>query len=277
MKILTIFGILISFPWPSGAGLRRNFLLSAFIAMIVLSSCKEGGSTVENSIDDGADSVEISKEDILTSDILTKDQQAKLKPADVLARMKQGNIDFTKDNLTVRNTTSRVRKASLGQYPKAVVLSCLDSRVPVEDIFHSGIGNLFVVRVAGNIINEDILGSMEYACKVSGAKLVLVLGHEYCGAIKSAIDGYQLGNITALLQKIQPAVVSTKASFTGKIESSNTAFVDAVCDENVKLSIQGIRSRSSVLKEMESKGEIMIVGGVYDMNSGKVEIRELRL
>jgi carbonic anhydrase len=187
--------------------------------------------------------------------------------------MIQGNIDFTKDNLTVRNSTARVRKASLGQYPKAVVLSCLDSRVPVEDIFHSGIGNLFVVRVAGNIINEDILGSLEYACKVSGAKLVLVLGHEHCGAIKSAIDGFQLGNITALLQQIQPAVVKSKISFSGKTASSNPAFVEAVCDHNVKLSIQEIRSRSSVLKEMESKGEIMVIGGVYDMNSGKVDFR----
>jgi len=277
MNILNIFGIFSSFPRRSGAGRQMHFLLSTFIAIIVFTSCKHGGSTVENGAGDSADSVEIAREDILISDILTKDQQAKLKPADVLTRMKQGNIDFTKDNLTVRNTNSRVRKASLGQYPKAVVLSCLDSRVPVEDIFHSGIGNLFVVRVAGNIINEDILGSMEYACKVSGAKLVLVLGHEYCGAIKSAIDGYKLGNITVLLQKIQPAVVSSKASFSGKTNSSNPAFVEAVCDENVKLSIQDIRSRSSVLKEMESKGEIMIVGGVYDMTSGKVEIRELGL
>ncbi|CAM4372101.1 carbonic anhydrase [Pedobacter westerhofensis] len=277
MKTLTNLSNLISFPRRSGTGLVRNSLLSAFITIILFSSCKQGGATVEHTADDRADSVEIAREDILNSDILTKDEQARLKPADVLARMKKGNIDFMKDNLTVRNTTSRVRKASLGQYPKAVVLSCLDSRVPVEDIFHSGIGNLFVVRVAGNIINEDILGSMEYACKVSGAKLVFVLGHEYCGAIKSAIDGFQLGNITALLRKIQPAVLSSKASFSGKALSSNPAFVEEVCDENVKLSIEAIRRRSSVLKEMESKGEIMIVGGVYDMNSGKVEIRELGL
>ena len=272
MKTLNSISLILGFPLRSVARRRSNFSLFALIVMIVLSSCREGNTTIEKITGDDSDSVEIAREDILTSDILSKDQQSRLKPADVLARMKQGNVDFTKDNLTVRNTTSRVRKASVGQYPKAVVLSCLDSRVPVEDIFHSGIGNLFVVRVAGNIINEDVLGSMEYACKVSGAKLVLVLGHEYCGAIKSAIDGYQLGNITALLQKIQPAVVSSKASFTGKTESSNPAFVEAVCDENVKLSIQGIRSRSSVLKEMESKEEIMIVGGVYDMNSGKVEI-----
>lgn len=216
--------------------------------------------------------VTIAVKDVLISDILTKEEQANLKPVDVLKRMKKGNQDFTEDNLTVRNNTERVRKASLGQYPKAVVLSCLDSRVPVEDIFHSGIGNLFVARVAGNIINDDILGSLEYACKVSGAKLVLVLGHEYCGAIKSAIDGVKLGNITALLDKIHPAVISAKASFRGAAVSSNPAFVEAVCDENVKLAIRELRERSPILKEMEAKGEIMIVGGVYDMESGKVEI-----
>jgi carbonic anhydrase len=272
-EILNIFDPLLSFSLCSRTNQRRKFVLSALFTLIVLGSCKQDVSTTGNSADDSTDSVEIAREDILTSDILTKDQQARLKPLDVLNRMIQGNIDFTKDNLTVRNSTARVRKASLGQYPKAVVLSCLDSRVPVEDIFHSGIGNLFVVRVAGNIVNEDILGSLEYACKVSGAKIVLVLGHEHCGAIKSAIDGFQLGNITALLQKIQPAVVKSKISFSGKTASSNPAFVEAVCDQNVKLSIQEIRSRSSVLKEMESKGEIMVIGGVYDMNSGKVDFR----
>jgi len=234
----------------------------------------QNSSTINSEGIDKEDTLTIATEDVLTSDVLTKEEQSKLKPIDVLNRLKQGNIDFTKDNLTVRNTTERVRKASLGQYPKAVILSCLDSRVPVEDIFHSGIGNLFVARVAGNIINDDMLGSMEYACKVSGAKLVMVLGHEYCGAIKSAIDGVKLGNITKLLEKINPAVISAKTTFTGAAISSNPSFVEAVCDENVKLSIQEIRKRSTILKEMESKDEIIIVGGVYDMNSGKVEIFE---
>jgi len=243
-----------------------------FIAMMLLSNCKQPNTAAENGSGHQTDSLEIATEDILVSDVLTKEEQAKLKPADVLTRLKQGNLDFTKDNLTIRNTTERVRKASLGQYPKAVILSCLDSRVPVEDIFHSGIGNLFVARVAGNIINDDILGSMEYACKVSGAKLVFVLGHEYCGAVKAAIDGFKLGNITSLLHKIQPAVVAAKASFAGKATSSDPRFVEAVCDQNVELAIQEILQKSPVLKEMASKGEIMIVGGVYDMSSGKVEI-----
>ncbi|NQX39609.1 carbonic anhydrase [Pedobacter steynii] len=239
----------------------------------MLNSCRQQSpETKTASIDDEKDTLTIAAEDVLTSDILTKEEQAKLKPIDVLERLKKGNLDFTKDNLTIRNTTERVRKSSLGQYPKAVILSCLDSRVPVEDIFHSGIGNLFVARVAGNIVNDDILGSLEYACKVSGAKLVLVLGHEYCGAIKSAIDGVKLGNITTLLDKIRPAVSATKTSFSGAAVSSNPDFVAAVCDENVRLAITKLRAGSPILKEMEEKGAIMIVGGVYDMNSGKVEI-----
>lgn len=254
--------------------MRISFFALLFITTAALSACKQNNSNIKTEAIDKEDTLTIAAEDVLTSDVLTKEQQSKLKPIDVLERLKQGNLDFTKDNLTVRNTTERVRKASLGQYPKAVILSCLDSRVPVEDIFHSGIGNLFVARVAGNIINDDILGSMEYACKVSGAKLVLVLGHEYCGAVKSAIDGVKLGNITKLLEKINPAVISAKTTFNGEAISSNPLFVEAVCDENVKLSIHEIRNRSTILREMESKGEIIIVGGVYDMNSGRVEIFE---
>jgi carbonic anhydrase len=139
---------------------------------------------------------------------------------------------------------------------------------------YSGIGNLFVARVAGNIINDDILGSLEYSCRVSGAKLVVVLCHQYCGAVKSAIDNVKLGNITTLLQKISPAVTSAKASFKGNAFSSNPAFVETVCDENVKIAIKEIRRKSPILKEMETTGEMMIVGVVYDMNSGRVEIFE---
>ncbi|MDA6071028.1 carbonic anhydrase family protein [Flavobacterium sp. AC] len=213
----------------------------------------------------------IDKKNIISSDILTSEQQAKLTPIEVLERLKSGNKAFVEDNLTIRNTTKRVRKASLGQYPKAVILSCLDSRVPVEDVFHSGIGNLFVARVAGNIVNDDILGSLEYACKVSGAKVVLVLGHEYCGAIKSAISNVKLGNITTLLDKIQPAVKEASLNFKGEKTASNEAFVEAVCDANVLLDIDQIRERSSILKEMEQKGEILLVGAVYNMQTGEVQ------
>ncbi|SHE38742.1 carbonic anhydrase family protein [Dysgonomonas macrotermitis] len=213
---------------------------------------------------------ELESDDILTSSVLTAEEQAKLTPQQVLDSLIQGNKDFSEDNLTVRNNSQRVRDAALGQYPKAVVLSCLDSRVPVEDVFHRGIGDVFVARVAGNIVNEDILGSLEYACKVSGSKLIVVLGHDYCGAVKSAIDDVKLGNITPLLAKIRPAVASAGKSFEGEKTSKNPAFVEAVCDENVILAIAEIRKKSPILKEMEEKGEIKIVGGVYDMETGKV-------
>lgn len=182
-----------------------------------------------------------------------------------------GNQDFIEDNLTVRNNTEKVRNASLGQYPEAVILSCLDSRVPVEDIFHKSIGDLFVARVAGNVVNEDIIGSIEYACKVSGSKLVVVLGHEYCGAVKSSIDSVRLGYITNILEKIEPAISEAKTNYQGVASSENPEFVDVVCKFNVINSINKIRNTSSILNEMEEKGQIKIVGGIYDMKTGKVE------
>lgn len=245
---------------------KRITIFSSFLVI----ACQNYHPTVESQ-GKVKETISIDKKDIISSDILTAEQQAKLTPVQVLERLKRGNKAFVEDNLTIRNSTERVRKASLGQYPKAVVLSCLDSRVPVEDVFHSGIGNLFVARVAGNVINDDILGSLEYACKVSGSKLVLVLGHEYCGAIKSAISDVKLGNITTLLDKIQPAVKEASLNFKGEKVSSNEAFVEAVCDANVILAIDQIRKRSIILKEMENKGEIIIVGGVYNMKTGVVE------
>ncbi len=188
----------------------------------------------------------------------------------VLEILKKRNQEFVNDQLTIRNTSERIRKASLGQYPAAVVLSCLDSRIPVEDVFHSGIGDLFIARVAGNISNEDILGSVEFACKVSGAKVVIVLGHEHCGAIKSAIDKVELGNITGLLNKIKPAIEKS-SNFKGDKTSKNAEYVEAVTKENVKQTIENLRNGSSILKNMEDKGEIKIVGGEYHMQTGNVE------
>ncbi|WP_071145888.1 carbonic anhydrase family protein [Bacteroides ihuae] len=211
--------------------------------------------------------------EMLSNAILTEEQRAKLSPTDILDLLKKGNNDFTENNLTVRNNTQRIRAAAIGQYPLAVVLSCLDSRVPVEDIFHRGIGDLFVARVAGNIVNDDILGSLEYACKISGAKLILVLGHEYCGAIQSAIDNVKLGNITTLLSKIQPSVEAASEILKGKHSSSESDFENLVCEYNVKRSIEQIRKMSPILKEMEDGKEILIVGGVYDMKTGEVHFQ----
>lgn len=218
--------------------------------------------------------IEIDSAEVLSAKVLTAEQQAELTPDTVLNILKKGNEDFVADALTIRNTSTRIREAALGQYPKAVILSCLDSRIPVEDVFHRGIGDLFVARVAGNIVNEDILGSLEYACKVSGSKVIVVLGHEHCGAIKAAIDNVKLGNITALLSKIRP-VITADTPFEGEKTSKNKGYVDHICLENVKLSIQTIREKSPILKEMETNGEIKIVGGIYKMETGKVEFFEL--
>ena len=158
-----------------------------------------------------------------------------------------------------------------GQFPKAVVLSCLDSRVPVEDVFDLGLGDIFVGRVAGNFVNVDFLGSMEFACKVAGAKLVLVLGHQHCGAVKGAIDNVKLGNITAMLEKIKPAVKMSQ-DFVGEKTSKNDDFVKYVSENNVKYAIQQIREKSPILKEMENKGDIKIIGAFYNLTDGSLEL-----
>ena len=158
------------------------------------------------------------------STVLSKEERDKLTPDEILQQFKAGNERFRTNNSTTRNHSEQIRKAAVGQFPKAVVLSCLDSRVPVEDVFDQGLGDVFVARVAGNFVNEDILGSMEFACKVAGAKLILVMGHQHCGAIKGAIDDVKLGNLTKLLTKIKPAVVMNE-KFEGEKSSMNEAFV----------------------------------------------------
>ncbi|MEB3345953.1 carbonic anhydrase family protein [Aquimarina gracilis] len=213
--------------------------------------------------------VKIEQEKIvgLVEDVLTKEEQDALTPDMVIQSLKEGNDRFIRNDLTARSHSEQVRKSTNAQYPKAIVLSCVDSRVPVEDVFDRGIGDIFVARVAGNFVNEDILGSMEFACKVSGSKLILVLGHEHCGAIKAAVDDVKLGNITPMLSKIKPAVESVE--YSGERTSENTEFVHMVCESNVQNTITQIREGSSILKEMEDNGEIKIIGAVYDMDSGK--------
>lgn len=192
-------------------------------------------------------------------------------PDAVLAILKEGNRDYREGKLTIRNNPHRIKNAATRQYPQAVVLSCLDSRVPVEDVFHRGIGDIFVARVAGNVINTDILGSLEFACRISGARLIVVLGHENCGAIRSAIDKIGIGNISALLNKIQPAITSASIEYAGDKTSANKEYTRIVCRHNVLHSIKEIRTQSDILKEMEESGEIKIVGAIYCMESGEVE------
>ena len=205
----------------------------------------------------------------LRENVMTAEEQRALTPDQVILDLKEGNRRFVNNDLTRRDHSAMVRNAAKGQYPVAVILSCLDSRVPVEDIFDKGIGDIFVARVAGNFVNEDILGSMEFGCKVSGAKLILVVGHENCGAIKAAIDNVKMGNITAMLTKIKPAVERSR-DFKGDQSSKNDAFVDEVCRNNVLNTIEAIKSGSPILKEMAEKGEIKIVGAVYSLKTGAV-------
>ena len=237
----------------------NRFLVATLSVFLLLSSCCNQSNNQDSQ-----------NKDVTTNTVLTAEEQAKLTPDMVLEMLKTGNKDYTEENLTILNTSKRIKEAVSGQHPKAVILSCLDSRVPVEDIFHQGIGDLFVARVAGNFINEDILGSMEYACKASGSKLVVVLGHEHCGAIKSAIDDVKMGNITAMLEKIKPAVANASKDFTGEKSSKNAEFVDAVCSHNINHAIEEIRAKSPILKEMENNGEIKIIGGLYLMETGQV-------
>ena len=208
----------------------------------------------------------------LVQEVLTQEQRDALTPDEVIKSLKEGNERFVNNDLTARDHSAQVRKSATGKVPKAVVLSCLDSRVPVEDVFDSGIGDIFVGRVAGNFVNEDLLGSMEFGCKVAGSKLILVLGHEHCGAVKAAVDDVKLGNITAMLTKIRPAV--DNVVYEGDRTSKNEEFVAKVCESNVLNTIEQIRLKSPILKEMEDNGQIKIVGGVYNMDTGIVTFLE---
>jgi len=200
---------------------------------------------------------------------MTKAQRDKLTPDQIIALMKQGNERFRKGGEPTPNYIAQQRATANDQHPAAVILSCIDSRAPAEIIMDLGIGDVFNSRVAGNISNEDILGSMEFACKAAGAKVVLVMGHTSCGAIKGAIDGVQLGNLTGLLAKIRPAVEAT--AFKGDRSSKNLAFVDAVAAKNVELAINSIRTNSAVLCDLESAKAIKIGGAIYNLDTGKVD------
>ena len=212
-------------------------------------------------------------EEPLDSHVMTKEEQAKLTPDEVLSQLKDGNARFNHNTTTRRNHSEQARKSAPGQFPKAMVLSCLDSRVPVEDVFDQGLGDVFVGRVAGNFVNEDLLGSMEFACKVAGAKLILIMGHQHCGAVKGAIDDVKLGNITAMLAKLKPAVAMSQ-DFEGEKVSKNELFMKRVAQNNVRLTVLQVREKSPILREMEEKGEIKIVGAFYRLTDGTLEFLE---
>ncbi len=195
--------------------------------------------------------------------------QAAITPLMAIEILKEGNKRFMNNLKANRNLLEQANETSDGQHPFAVILSCIDSRTSAELIFDQGLGDIFSVRIAGNIINEDILGSMEFACKVAGSKIIVVLGHSKCGAIKGACDHVEMGNLTALLSKIQPAVYDEKTE-TKNRSSSNSEFVEKVASINVKRTVNAILERSPILKEMIQKNEIGIVGGMHNIKNGKV-------
>jgi carbonic anhydrase len=199
----------------------------------------------------------------------TRESQAAMTPQSALAALKAGNARFVAGHPLVRNQPADVKATASGQYPFAVVLSCLDSRQPIEIVLDQGIGDIFSARVAGNVLNDDILGSMEFACKVSGTKLIAVIGHSNCGAIKGAVDDVELGNLTGLLAKIKPAIEHVPADGQPR-NSKNLQFVDKVSEMNVQLVMQQIRERSPILREMLDNGQIGLVGGMYDLSTGEV-------
>ncbi|WP_439480366.1 carbonic anhydrase family protein [Chryseobacterium aquaticum] len=241
----------------------KSRIFSAVLLSITLLSCKENSEV-------SSKKQQSNNEKATITHVMTKEQQEALTPDQVLNEFIEGNKRFNTGNSIPRDLSIQARKSAPGQYPKAVVLSCLDSRVPVEDVFDQGLGDIFVGRVAGNFVNEDLLGSMEFACKVAGAKLIVVMGHQHCGAVKGAIDDVKLGNITAMLAKIKPAVEMSR-DFPGEKNSKNNEFVKHVSENNVKYAIQQIREKSPILKEMEDKGEIKIVGAFYRLTDGTLE------
>lgn len=206
---------------------------------------------------------------VAVSAVQTKESQAAMTPEQALAELKAGNARFVAGKPLHRDFPAQVKATASGQYPFAVVLSCLDSRQPIEIVLDQGIGDIFSARVAGNVLDDDILGSMEFACKVSGAKLIAVIGHSNCGAIKGAIDDVQLGNLTGLLTKIKPAMDAVPDDSRPRT-SKNYKFVDKVAEANVRLVMKEIPERSPILREMLDKGEIDIAGGVYDLQTGAV-------
>ncbi len=203
-----------------------------------------------------------------------QESQATITPELALQLLKEGNKRFLKNESIERDYHYQIAQTSEGQFPFAVILSCIDSRIPTEIIFDKGIGDLFNARIAGNVVNEDILGSMEFACKIAGAKLILVLGHTSCGAVQGACDKAELGNLTGLLHKVMPAVEATPDTGGSDRSSANKSFVDAVALKNVELTIEQIKENSAVLKELLDEGVIGIAGAMYRIDSGEVEFMD---
>lgn len=203
--------------------------------------------------------------------IITKEEQSKLTPEMVLSDLMEGNKRYIKGDSHERDYNAQKTMAVTGQSPKAIVLSCVDSRVPVETVFDQGLGDVFVARVAGNFANPDIIGSMEFACGIAGSKLIFVLGHESCGAVSAACDQVKFGTMTEMLDNIQPAIEAI-GDVEGEQSSKNKEYVQSVVTKNVELTIDKVRKNSPVLQKLEDSGVIKIVGGVYYLESGEIKL-----
>jgi len=199
----------------------------------------------------------------------TKESQDKITPQKALEFLKEGNLRFVNNLKADRNLLKQVNQTSEGQFPFATILSCIDSRTSAELIFDQGLGDIFSIRIAGNVLNDDILGSMEYACNIAKSKIIVVLGHTNCGAIISACNNLEIGHLTSLLKKIKPAVEG-ETSILNERNGSNVSFVNNVCVNNVNQSIKQIREQSTILSNLEDRGEIIIIGGLYSVETGVV-------
>jgi carbonic anhydrase len=204
---------------------------------------------------------------------LSREQRERMSPDQILHELKAGNARFRSGRMTSRNYRQQQMESTAGQFPAAAIVGCMDSRAPAEVIFDVGIGDVFNTRLAGNIVNDDVLGCLEFACAAAGAKLVVLVGHTACGAIKGAIDGVEMGHLTGLLAEIRPAIAAT--TFNGERSSKNAAFVDAVARTNVRLGIEEIRQRSTILAGLEQKGTIKITGAMCDLATGAVDFEPL--
>jgi len=250
-----------------------QFKLMVLLTILIFASCIDAKKSETQTNQDEAEKVE----EVVVKSILTAEEQADMTPEEIIERLKKGNENFVDNNLTQRDHSAQRRKATIGQYPKAIVLSCVDSRVPVEDVFDLGIGDIFVARVAGNIENADIVGSMEFATAVAGSKVVIVMGHTACGAVHSAIDqvdakALNMNALADLLDEIEPAVEETELK--GERSSKNVGFANKVINYNAMRTVKNIREASPTMAKLEDEGKIMIVSAVYDMETGIVNFNQ---
>lgn len=252
---------------------KRLKILSVALLSFGLMSCEDSKKETPTVTQE---TNEISSEKTIKS-VLTAEEQANMTPDEIISRLKLGNENFVNNNLTQRDHSEQRRKAIIGQYPKAIVLSCVDSRVPVEDVFDLGIGDIFVARVAGNVENRDIVGSMEFASAVAGSKVVIVMGHTACGAVKHAIDNTDAASMNMhalndLLNEIKPSVALTEKN--GEVSSKNIAFTNDVIKVNAEKTVKDIREMSPKMAALEKEGKIKLIAAVYDMETGKVNFIE---